>query len=209
MNIVSLWLSFIVTGCSSKKVKLFDFMSIVFNFPVLHCFFSQNGVWILCTALSLLLFFFRLIRVSPQQSLETWLSLHIHGQDCLFGVFMLEKAMLSILEWEVRNWNVTLFEKKKNAAYVLLLRTYQVYFTKLYFMHFLTVFPVIVRWEHDTESLPRPPSTNCSKVKWWSCSEKDQNLHTAHYGDQSVSRNSHQGQQQQAQPGSISTGEDD
>lgn len=51
-------------------------------------------------------FFFRLIRLCPQQKLETWLSLCIHGQECLSGLCMLEKAMSSILEWEVRNWNV-------------------------------------------------------------------------------------------------------
>ena len=71
------------------------------------------------------------------------------------------------------------------------------------------IFPMIRRWEPDTESLSHPPSTNGSKEKSRRYAEEDQNLRSTHYWHQSGSGNFHQGKQQQAQPGSIFPGDDE
>lgn len=95
--------------------------------------------------------------------------------------------------------------------FLLLRKMYNIYFTDISSLlyTFFLYFPIIRRRECDTESLSQLPPTNGSEVKKWCCSEEDQNPHTAHDGDQSASGNLHQGQQQQAQPGFISTGDDD
>lgn len=119
-----------------------------------------------CAALPLLLIFFafRLISVCPRQRSEIWLSLCIHGQDCVFGLFMLETAMLSILEWEVKNWRVIrlprqVFLKSVTLKYI----KKQTYWLKFHI--FVWFFILFQRWEHDTESLPQLPSTNVSSWK--------------------------------------------
>lgn len=81
----------------------------------------------------------------------------------------------------------------------------------MYFFYPLShfIFSMIQRWEPDAESLSHPPSTNGSKEKSWRYAEEDQNLRSAYYWHQSGSRNFHQSEQQQAQPGSFFPGDDE